>query len=65
MYWAMIFISASKGGYSHHPIVPRRSFIPAKQWATLWWNPPMVRPILGLIPQVSDPNKRVAWMNAL
>ena len=31
--------------------------IPAKRWATLWWNPTRVVLILGIISQVSDTNK--------
>ena len=53
------------GSTTPPPIVSRFGLIPARQQAILLWNPPRVRPILGVITQVYDTNKRVALTDAL
>ena len=81
MYWDMVFlrqrtyfstssittsaIIASKGGCAHYPDVSRYGCIPTKWRATMWWKVPRVRPIMGVITQVSNLNKRFAWSTAL
>ena len=57
--------AAYKGGYSHQPIFSLHGFIPSRNQDTLWWNPPSVCLILGVVIQVYDPNNRFSWTTVL
>ena len=80
MYWDMVFwrwrtyistssitdasTASSKGGYYHRSIVSHLGSSPTRQRSILWWNPPRVSLILGVISCVSNTNNRVTWTTA-
>ena len=55
----------SSGVLTHLPGVSLLVCIPTIQWATMWWKPPRVLPILDVVTQVSALNMRVSCTNSL
>ena len=53
-------IAAPRVGYYHRTNMYFLGCIADRRRASLWWNPPRVLPILGVIAQVYKPNKRVS-----
>ena len=47
------------------PLVCLQGRFHGSRWYTLWWNPPSDLPMQGVTPHVSEPNRNMAWTNAL
>ena len=80
IYWSMMFwrrrkyvstssnhtytIAAYRCRYLQLSTMSLSFYIPTIRRATLWWNLRRLLLKLGVITQLSDPNKRFAWKNA-